>query len=82
MPDEKPSPFKPPIYQGDQDKDRIPYEGSPIRTRPAGQNAGRRAVREGSGVVVGSGAAAGGTVGIEEDYDNDPIGGSGRPSRR
>lgn len=69
--------FAPPIYHGDQDEDRLPYEGPTIRTRPANNNRGRRAPSEGSGVVIGSGASAGGTGGIEEDFDDDPVGGGG-----
>lgn len=71
------NPFTPPIYDGDQDKDRLPYEGPPIRTKAEKINRGKRAVREGSGVVSGSGAAAGGTGGIEEGFDNNPVGGDG-----
>ncbi|MBO9582365.1 MAG: hypothetical protein J7498_15870 [Sphingobium sp.] len=69
--------FAPPIYHGDQDEDRLPYEGPAIRTHPAKNNRGRRAPSEGSGVVIGSGASAGGTSGIEEDFDDDPVGGGG-----
>lgn len=78
MADRKTSTDHPPIYRGDEDADRLPYEGPEIRTEPAQQNAGRRAPREGSGVVIGSGAGAGGTGGIVEDYDSDPIGGGGQ----
>jgi hypothetical protein len=79
MPKDKPlNDFHPPIYHGDQDADRLPYEGPPIRTVPAKVNRGRRAPSEGSGVVVGSGAAAGGSEGIEEDFDTDPMGGGGQ----
>lgn len=53
-----------------------PLSTNPVRTSNSDQNRGRRA-REGSGVVAGSGAAAGGSD-IEEDYDGDPIGGGGR----
>jgi hypothetical protein len=64
-----------PVYHGDQDADRLPYEGPGIRTDASGENRGRRAA-EGSGVVVGSGAGAGGG-GNEEDFDSDPVGGGG-----
>ncbi|MBO9671507.1 MAG: hypothetical protein J7485_13430 [Sphingobium sp.] len=74
--------FAPPIYHGDQDEDRLPYEGPAIRTRPAKNNRGRRAPSEGSGVVIGSGAAAGGTGGIEEDFDDDPVGGGSTAPKR
>jgi hypothetical protein len=78
MSDKKPSnAYRPPIYHGDEDDDRLPYRGAAIRTQPEPDNSGRRAVQEGSGVVSGSGAAAGGTEGISEDPDSDPIGGSG-----
>lgn len=73
----KTSPFTPPAYQGDQDADRLPYEGPAIRTQPDPENGGRRAVREGSGVVSGSRAGAGGTAGISEDYNEDSAGGGG-----
>lgn len=73
----KTDPLTPPIYHGDQDADRLPYDGPAIRTEPQQDNRGRRAAREGSGVVSGSGAAAGGTGGIEEDFGDDPIGGGG-----
>lgn len=63
--------------QGDKEIGRVPSDSPAIRTKPVKQNGGRRAVREGSGVVVGSGAGAGGTSGIEEDYDSDPAGGGG-----
>lgn len=75
--DKEKNAFSPPIYHGDEDKDRLPYDGPPIRETPAEHNRGRRAPREGSGVVQGSGAAAGGTGGIDEDYDGDPISGGG-----
>lgn len=73
----KTDPFYPPIYQGDEDVERLPYDGPPIRTEPAPANRGRRPPAEGSGVVTGAGAAAGGTGGIEEDYDDDPVSGGG-----
>lgn len=70
--------FPPPIYHGDQDRDRLPYSGPPIRTRAGREeDIGRRAPKEGSGAVVGSGASAGGTGGPSEDPDVDPIGGGG-----
>jgi len=86
MPDQKkPNSYHPPIYYGDQDPDRLPYEGPPIRAEPARTNRGRRTPQEGSGVVSGAGAAAGGTSGIEEDYDDDSVSGGGpnlMPTRR
>ncbi|MBO9575716.1 MAG: hypothetical protein J7494_08275 [Sphingobium sp.] len=67
----------PPIHHGDQDSGRLPDEGPPIRTRRSDGDEGRRAPREGSGVVVGSGADAGGTGTPAEDYDTDSVGGGG-----
>jgi len=64
------------IYRGDEDEDRLPYEGPGIRTNAQGDNRGKRAA-EGSGVVVGSGAGAGGG-GNDEDLDQDSAGGGGR----
>lgn len=78
MPDRKrSSAYQAPIYHGDQDEDRLPYEGPPIRTEPDPVNSGRHAALEGSGVVSGSGATAGGTAGISEEPGTDPIAGSG-----
>lgn len=52
--------------------------GPPVRARGqrARDNRGHRAPPEGSGVVVGSGASAGGG-GCPEDFDSDPQGGGG-----
>jgi len=72
-------PFHPPAYQGDEDKDRLPHEGPPVKTRSEGSDRGRKAPREGSGVVAGSGAEAGGTGRSAggENYSGDPVGGGG-----
>jgi len=52
--------------------------GTAIRTTglSAEKNRGKRAPQSGSGVVVGSGASAGGK-GNEEDFDSDPASGGG-----
>ena len=52
-----------------------------IKAELPGVNRGKRAPREGSGDVIGSGAAAGGTGGgdgVSEDYDDDSVGGGSR----
>jgi len=64
-------------YHGEEARSLRPKGGAPIRTEPDAKNRGRRAVREGSGVVSGSGAGAGGGSGIDEDYDDDPVSGGG-----
>jgi hypothetical protein len=64
-------------YHGEEARSLRPEENMPIRAEPEAKNRGRRAVREGSGVVSGSGAGAGGGSGIDEDYDDDPVGGGG-----
>ena len=68
-------------YAGDEEPS-FPQPGPPIRRdgQPAGENRGKRAPQEGSGVVIGSGASSGG-AGNEEDYDSDAAGGgaSSRP---
>jgi len=64
-------------YKGDESDPKV--EGRPpIRTEglSADENRGKRAPREGSGVVIGSGAGAGGG-GSPEDFDEDPAGGGG-----
>jgi hypothetical protein len=52
--------------------------GPAIRTEgnSGKDNRGRRAPQSGSGVVIGSGASAGGRGGAE-DFDSDPAGGGG-----
>ena len=70
-------------YTGDEEPS-LPRPGPSINTKvpSAEENRGRRAPQEGSGVVVGSGASAGGAGGAE-DYDSDPQGGGGAmPLRR
>jgi len=64
-------------YTADEDP-ASPQEGPAVNTegRDAQANRGKRAPREGSGVVVGSGAGAGGGGGAE-DFDSDPVGGGG-----
>jgi len=69
--------YSPPIYHGDQDSERLPYAGPPMTRKPDPANRGRKAPSEGSGVVTGSGAAAGGTSGLSEDFGTDSQSGSG-----
>lgn len=66
------------------DKNDPTHETGPaIRNKGISADAsrGKRAPREGSGVVVGSGAGAGGG-GAPEDFDDDPAGGGGKPRKR
>lgn len=60
---------------GGEEPDRL-KEGSPVRTEglPAEENRGRKAPRDGSGAVIGSGAGAGGG---DEGFDSDPQAGGG-----
>ena len=67
-----------PGYTGEEDANSLGRRPpSPLRT--AGQseeeNRGQRAPKEGSGVVIGSGAGDGGG-GNAEDFDGDAAGGS------
>lgn len=64
--------FSPPIYQGDEDENIKAAKPTPLTTG-RDHNRGHRP-SEGSGVMEGSGAAAGGG-GNPEDYDSDPVGG-------
>jgi hypothetical protein len=68
-------PFVPPVYRGEQDAERLPYSGPGIATDPQGNHRGHKAPMEGSGVVSGSGATAGGGGDEREDYDVDPVAG-------
>jgi len=63
-------------YSGDEEPSR-PQPGPRIRTEglSAKKNRGRRAPQEGSGAVIGSGAAAGG--GGSENFDSAPQAGDG-----
>lgn len=67
-----PDPFSPPIYHGDQDAGIKAAKPLPLNSG-SDHNRGRRS-KPGSGVVEGSGAAAGGG-GNPEDYDSDAVSG-------
>ncbi|WP_157217159.1 hypothetical protein [Flavisphingomonas formosensis] len=71
--------YLPPVYHGDQTPHPEDLRGpAPIEQGlSARENRGTLAPSQGSGAVVGSGAAAGGS-GASEDYDADPQGGGGR----
>ncbi|HKT75480.1 MAG TPA: hypothetical protein VJQ78_02025 [Sphingobium sp.] len=66
-------PFSAPIYQGDEDENIRAAKPTPM-TQGREHNRGHRAPAEGSGVVEGSGAGAGGR-GNPEDFDSDPVSG-------
>lgn len=66
-------PFRAPVYQGDEDENIRAAKPTPM-TQGREHNRGHRAPMDGSGVVEGSGAAAGGG-GNPEDFDSDPVSG-------
>ena len=68
-------------YTPDRDDPTV-ERGPAIRTKgiSAAENRGKRAPKEGSGTVIGSGAGAGGG-GAPEDFDDDPAGGGGTPRK-
>jgi hypothetical protein len=69
--------FARPLYNGEKPVECAATKVTPFTTA-TDHDRGKRA-QPGTGVVVGSGAGAGGTNGGNEDYDDDDASGGGRP---